>query len=113
MGLIDPYGTDEAPLNHLYNYVDQDPINYFDPEGLAKKKYTKKPNPNKKPAPEHRKPSGERERNVRPERGKGEEHSRRLKGGFSPRMPLLVLPFDPAPIVLPPDPVDPNIPLDC
>ena len=61
-------------------YVDGNPINYSDPEGLAKAKGPVPPNPNKKPPPPHRVPGGERERNVAHENA--EEHSRRPKGGF-------------------------------
>ena len=89
----DPIGV-RGGLN-TYLYVYSDPVNLIDPEGLSPKKYTKPPNPNKKPPPDHRKPSGERERNVRPAKGKGEEHSRRPKGGFLPRSPLLLIPLPP------------------
>ena len=53
-----------------------------DREGLAKK-FVKPPNPNQKKGAEDRQKSGERERNVGHE--KGEEHSRRPKGGFKPK----------------------------
>ena len=55
-----------------FGYVDANPLSNIDPRGLEPK-YEKPPNPNKRPPPEHRIPSGERQRNVgHPD---GEEHS--------------------------------------
>jgi RHS repeat-associated protein len=74
---------------NFYGFVSDDPINYFDPEGLARKGENKQKikNPNKKPPPAHRVPGGNRERNVG--HPKGEEHSRRPKGGFRSRALLV------------------------
>jgi len=55
------------------------------------RKYEKPANPNKRPPPEHRQPSGQRERNVG--HPKSEEHSRRPKGGFRVRVPVPVICF--------------------
>ncbi len=74
--------------SNLYGYVEDNPINFIDPDGLAPKKYQTPENPNRKKGAEDRKPSGERERNVG--HPKAEEHSRRPKGGFRPR---IVVPF--------------------
>jgi hypothetical protein len=52
-------------------------------------KYEPPKNENKRPPPEHRKPTGDRERNVgHPE---GEEHSRKPKGGV--RIPFIRTPW--------------------
>ncbi|WP_435106956.1 RHS repeat-associated core domain-containing protein [Arhodomonas sp. AD133] len=83
----------EGRDGNLYGYVVSDPVNYMDPNGLArkgKKKGTPK-NPNKRPPPEHRKPGGQRERNVK--HPNSEEHSRRPKGGFRMRGPLILCPL--------------------
>jgi hypothetical protein len=98
MGLINIYGVDEGPINHLYNYVDNNPLIYFDFEGLAKGKNKGKPvNPNRNPNKKKgggsgtgtRKGDAGRERN----RGIDEEHSRRPKGGFRiPGVPFLICP---------------------
>ena len=58
-------------------YVEGNPLSDMDSDGLAPK-YQKPDNPNKKPPPPHRVPSGERERNVGHE--DAEEHSRQAKG---------------------------------
>jgi len=71
----DPIGLDGGLST--YGYVEGNPFLYFDSEG-TEPKYQTPPNPNKKPAPEHRQQSGERQRNIGHE--KGEEHSRKPKG---------------------------------
>jgi hypothetical protein len=72
---------------NTYAYVENNPLELVDPEGLdpeapeaGKGKFVKPANPNKKPPPAHRVPGGDRERNVK--HPDGEEHSRRPKGGF-------------------------------
>jgi RHS repeat-associated protein len=61
-----------------FNYVGANSLSFFDPDGLLPQRYEKPPNPNKRPPPEHRTPSGDRERNVaHPD---GEEHSKKPKG---------------------------------
>lgn len=76
-----------------YIYVKNDPVNWIDPQGLAKKKYENPENPNRRKGAENRKPTGDRERNVaHPE---GEEHSRRPKGGFRLRTPWMMPIIDP------------------
>ena len=96
----DPSGFAAGDLN-LFRYVLNDPVNLVDPTGgMAKKKYEKSPNPNQRKGAEQRQQSGERERNVGPKNKKGEEHSRRPKGGFRPPTPPVRLPFSP-PIVDP------------
>lgn len=52
------------------------------------KKYQTPANPNKRPPPPHRAKTGDRERNVK--HPDGEEHSRRPKGGFRVRVPLIL-----------------------
>lgn len=67
-----------ARVSNSFAYVESNPLLNIDPEGLAPKKYEKEPNPNKKPPPPHRIPSGERERSIgHPD---AEEHGRRAKG---------------------------------
>jgi RHS repeat-associated protein len=75
---------------NTYAYVDSNPLTWFDPDGAAKDKYQKPPNPNQRKGAQDRKPSGDRERNVK--HPKGEEHSIKPKGGFKIRgcIPLLV-----------------------
>ncbi|MDP9995174.1 RHS repeat-associated protein [Variovorax boronicumulans] len=70
----DPIGLDGGW--NRFGYVDASPLSLVDPRGLNPK-YEKPPNPNKRPPPDHRVPSGERERNVgHPE---GEEHGTKSK----------------------------------
>ena len=77
---------------NLYRYIEGDPINWIDPNGLAKKtnKGNRPENPNRRKGAENRGPTGTRERNIG--HPNAEEHSRRPKGGFRPKMnfPLLI-----------------------
>ncbi len=78
---------------NTYGYVDSNPLYYVDSEGLAKEKYKKPENPNKRKGADGRTPSGDRERNIgHPD---GEEHSRRPKGGIRIRVPMIILPLHP------------------
>jgi RHS repeat-associated protein len=70
----DPFGL-SGGLN-LFVYAEQSPLDVYDNNGLAPK-YVKPDNPNKRKPPDHRIPSGERERNVGHENA--EEHSRQSK----------------------------------
>ncbi len=96
-------------LNHIYGYVGQKPLDWYDPYGLAKNKNKQRPvNPNRRKGAENRGQTGSRERNVgHPD---GEEHSRRPKGGIRPRLwwPYLI----PDPCVLDPAICNPWWPLD-
>lgn len=86
-GVLEETGNAGEVLNHLYGYVGQNSLIWYDPYGLAKKKYEKPENPNKRKGAEKRQQSGARERNKgHPD---AEEHSRRPKGGFRPRLPFL------------------------
>ena len=74
-------------LGNLFNYVDYDPVSWFDPAGLKKGKNkggaSQAPRKDKKKGADARQPSGDRERNIKhPE---GEEHSRNPKGKGSYR----------------------------
>ena len=92
-------------MNKLYLYTENNPINFYDLAGLAKDKYQKPENPNKRKGADERKTSGERERNVgHPD---GEEHSRRPKGGIRFRMPI---PFMLDPCLVIPTLCNPNWP---
>lgn len=105
MGLLEITGSAGELLNHSYGYVGQNPLFWFDPFGLAKNKNKgqRPDNPNRRKGAEDRGKSGSRERNVG--HPKGEEHSRRPKGGFTPRIPLLILPYDPTPLFVKPNPL--------
>ena len=106
MGALEETGFAGEALNHLYGYVGQNPLYWFDPYGLAKGKNKGKPaNPNRNPEKKKGGGSGTgtkkgdagRERN----RGIDEEHSRRPKGGFRvPGLPALICPL--CPLVFPP-----------
>ncbi len=93
-GMLEATGTAGELLNHIYGYVGQNPLGWFDPYGLAKNKNKARPeNPNRRKGAEDRGKSGSRERNIgHPE---GEEHSRRPKGGVRFRMPLMILHLPP------------------
>ncbi|NEV65274.1 RHS repeat domain-containing protein, partial [Thiorhodococcus minor] len=107
----DPIGF-EGDDSNLYGYVIQDPLNWYDPEGKARKGGNKErpKNPNKRTPPEHRRPSVDRERNIgHPE---GEEHSRRPKGGFKPRGRIFPMPLIIDPCLLDPSLCNPYYPLD-
>ena len=72
----------------VYAYAKNNPVMYTDPDGLAKKKFQKPQNPNQRKGAESRQPKGLRERNLGHD--KGEEHSRRPKGGIrTPKGPNL------------------------
>lgn len=79
----DPIGLNGG-LNE-YAYVGASPTNWVDFDGLEPKKYEPPSNPNKRKGADDRQPGGDRERNIG--HPKGEEHSRRPKGGFKfPKM---------------------------
>ncbi len=108
----DPIGL--AGGINLYVYALDNPLAYFDPDGADPKRPPDwQENLNRRKGSENRQPSGERERNVRPPKGKGEEHSIKPKGGFRPRFGLPPIPdpciLDPAlcydDIINPPIPV--------
>ncbi|MCE4070930.1 MULTISPECIES: RHS repeat-associated core domain-containing protein [Pseudomonas] len=104
LGLINNSSQAEY-MNKLYHYTENNPINFYDIDGLARDKYQKPENPNKRKGADERQKSGERERNVgHPE---GEEHSRRPKGGIRMRMPI---PFMLNPCLVIPTLCNPNWP---
>lgn len=114
-GVLEVTGPAGEYLNHNYGYVGQNPLEWIDPYGLAKNKNKgKTENPNKRKGADKRGQSGARERNVG--HPKGEEHSRRPKGGFRGRGFGPVIPIPPKALeglVLPPPPFPPGVPKEC
>jgi RHS repeat-associated protein len=95
----DPLGFVDGPS--VYAYAGNSPFVYIDPVGQAKK-YKKPPNPNQKKGAEERQKSNQRERNVRPPKGKGEEHSIKPKGGIRFKSPFWIWDLVPDPCAIAP-----------
>jgi hypothetical protein len=87
----DPLGLVDGAS--VYGYALGNPLYFFDFNGLNRNnkkppKPVRPPNPNQKKGAETRQPGGNRERNIgHPD---AEEHNRRPKGGFRPRLALNV-----------------------
>lgn len=95
-GIFDESEVFDGGINHLYGYVDQNPVNYIDPDGLEKMKTHRK---NQRPSnlPKHQKGEARKNRDAHKEKG---DNKTRLK--YFLRMRPLITPLEPS--LLFPDP---------
>lgn len=107
MGALEITGSAGELLNHNYGYVGQNPLFWIDPYGLAGRKgergYTGKASGTKNPY-KHMKPHPTKPDKVivkDPQTGK--KVVKPKPPGFNPKLPLLVLPYDPTEILKTPD----------
>jgi len=114
LGLINPDGDYTNPIDHLYNYVHNDPIGYFDPEGLAEHSTNKRESNRNK----HEAGDARRKKDGGGEKGdEGRSPPRKRPPGHKGPWPLIrgflipVLPYDPC--VIMPEICNPCAPFNC